>query len=72
MSPGSKLREKMQEKYMSVEDLANDLGYSRQHVSALLHDKRVISAEAALRLSVIFKTSIYFWLDGPSDEKSRV
>jgi addiction module HigA family antidote len=66
MSTGRRLQEKIDAESISVCDLADALGYCRQHVSALLHNKRPISTETALRLSVIFKTSIYFWLDPPS------
>lgn len=63
MTIGTKLKSRLQNRDMSVTELAERLGYSRQYVSYLVNDRRKPSTETALRLSVLFGTSIYFWLN---------
>ena len=43
--------------------LAKDLGVSTSSVLALVHNRRKISVEMALRLSKYFGTSSKFWLN---------
>lgn len=43
--------------------LAKDLGVSTSSILDLVHNKRKISVEMALRLSKYFRTSSKFWLN---------
>lgn len=50
-------------KKMSQDELARALGVSRVSVSQILHDRRNLTAEMALRLARVLGTSPEFWLD---------
>lgn len=63
MEVSTKLRLKLQERHMTVSELAKKLGYCRQHTSALVNGKRGVSVKSALKLSATFGTSIHFWLN---------
>jgi addiction module HigA family antidote len=61
--PGAILREDVLPALnMSQTELADRLGVSRLSVSELLHEKRALSAEMALRLSKLLDTSPESWL----------
>jgi len=62
--PGEMLREDFMPDYgLSVAGLADALGVSRQTVNELLRERRALSPEMALRLSLLFGNSPEFWLN---------
>ena len=62
--PGQMLREDfMPDYHLSVANLAGELGVSRQTVNEIVHERRAISPEMALRLSKLFGNSAEFWLN---------
>jgi addiction module HigA family antidote len=62
--PGQMLREDfMPDYHLSVANLAEALGVSRQTVNEIVHERRAISTEMALRLSKLFGNSAEFWLN---------
>jgi addiction module HigA family antidote len=61
--PGALLREDvLPALHMSQTELADRLGVSRVSVSELLHEKRALSPEMALRLSKLLDTTPESWL----------
>ena len=62
--PGEVLREDFMPDYdLTVTNLAEALGVSRQTVNELLRERRALSPEMALRLSALFGNSPEFWLN---------
>ena len=62
--PGEMLREDFLPDYgLAVSTFAKALGVSRQTVNELLHERRSVSPEMALRLSRLFGNSAEFWLN---------
>ncbi len=62
--PGAMLREDFLPEYnLTVATLADALGVSRQTVNELVHERRSLSTEMALRLSRLFGNSPEFWLN---------
>ena len=62
--PGEMLREDFLRDYgLSVAGLASALGVSRQTVNELVRERRSVSPEMALRLSLLFGNSPEFWLN---------
>ena len=62
--PGEILREEfMAELGMSVAQLASMLGVSRQTVNELVHERRAVSPDMALRLGKLFGMSPQSWLN---------
>ena len=62
--PGEMLREEFMPDYgLSVAKLADALGVSRQSVNELVHERRSLSTEMALRLARLFGTSPQYWLN---------
>ena len=62
--PGEMLREEYMPDYgLSVRDLAELLGVSRQSVNELVGERRSLSTEMALRLSQLFGNSPESWLN---------
>ena len=47
---------------LSQNRLANDLGVPPRRINEIVHDKRRITADTALRLAKYFKMSPEFWL----------
>ncbi|NCD32422.1 MAG: addiction module antidote protein, HigA family [Spartobacteria bacterium] len=47
---------------ISQNKLGRDLGVSPRRINEIIHGKRSITADTALRLSVYFGNSAYFWL----------
>ncbi len=61
--PGEMLREDFLPEYgLSVAELAEAIGVSRQTVNELLRERRGVSPEMALRLSRLFGNTPEFWL----------
>ena len=48
---------------LTVADLANRLGVSRQSVNELIRERRSLSVDMALRLARLFATSAECWLN---------
>lgn len=62
--PGEMLREDFLPDYgLTVDGLAESLGLSPQLVNDLLHERRAVSPEMALRLARLFGNSPEFWLN---------
>lgn len=62
--PGEVLREEfMPDLDLSVTQLAERLGVSRQSVNELVREKRAVSPDMALRLGRLFNMSPQFWLN---------
>ena len=62
--PGEMLREDFVPDYhLTVTELAAALGVSRQTVNELLHERRAVSPQMALRLARLFGNSPEFWLN---------
>lgn len=63
-TPGDLLREQVVGRLGITQDqLADALGVSRYSVNQLINDRRAITAEMALRLSVVLGTTAEFWLE---------
>jgi addiction module HigA family antidote len=66
--PGEILREEfMQPLGLSQTRLGRDLGVSPRSINEIVHGKRSITADAALRLSRYFGTSAELWLGLQAD-----
>lgn len=62
--PGEMLREDFLPEYgLTPTLLANAVGVSRQTINELLHERRALSPEMALRLGRFFGNSPEFWLN---------
>ena len=48
---------------ISVTQLAEQIGVSRQAISRLINERSSISADMAIRLSIAFETTPEFWLN---------
>jgi addiction module HigA family antidote len=66
--PGDILRDEfMQPLGLSQTRLGRDLGVSPRRINEIVHGKRSITADTALRLSRYFGTSAEFWLGLQTD-----
>jgi antitoxin HigA-1 len=62
--PGEMLREDFLPDYnLTASSLAEAIGVSRQSIYELLHERRSVSPEMALRLAKLFGNSPEFWLN---------
>lgn len=62
--PGEMLREDFMPDYgLTVAQLAEAVGVSRQSINELLREKRALSPEMAIRLGRLFGNSPEFWLN---------
>ena len=62
--PGEMLREDFLPDYgLTISDLADALGVSRQTINELVRERRAVSPEMALRLARLFGNSPEFWLN---------
>ncbi|MDO4290799.1 MAG: HigA family addiction module antitoxin [Eggerthellaceae bacterium] len=62
--PGEMLREEFMPDFgLSVAALAKHLAVSRQTVNELVHERRAVSPEMALRLARVFGTTPQYWLN---------
>jgi addiction module HigA family antidote len=52
---------------ISQNRLGRDLGVSPRRINEIIHGKRIITADTALRLSRFFGTSAEFWLGLQAD-----
>ena len=61
--PGEILREEfLKPMGISQNKLGTDLGVSPRRINEIIHEKRAITADTALRLAQYFKMSPQFWL----------
>ena len=61
--PGEILAEEMQEMGMSANALAKALGVPANRITAILNERRGVTADTALRLARYLGTSPEFWLN---------
>ncbi len=60
--PGEFLQEMMDELHLSQYFLAKSLGVSAMRISHIVHKRRPVTAEMALRLGLFFNQSPEYWL----------
>ena len=61
--PGQILLEEFMVPYQLTQNrLARDLGVPPRRINEIVHGKRAVTADTALRLSVYFGTSAQFWM----------
>jgi addiction module HigA family antidote len=64
VTPGEMLREEFLKEYgLSQNRLAKAIGISPNRIALIVNDRRRISADTALRLSLYFGNSPEFWLN---------
>ena len=61
--PGRLLRREIEARELSANRLALDLGVPSGRITGILHGRRSISADTAVRLGRYFGNSAQFWLD---------
>jgi len=61
--PGETIKELLEEKNMTQEELAIRCGYSAKHVSEVLSGKKNISSKFANSLEYVFGISTEFWIN---------
>ena len=61
--PGAYLRELIEELTLSQYRLARSLGVTAMRISLLVHEKRPVTAELALRLGRFFGQDPRYWLN---------
>ena len=62
--PGEMLREDFMPDYgLTVPRLAGELSVSRQTINELLHERRALSPQMAVRLARLFGNSAEFWIN---------
>ena len=61
--PGEHLAEELDALKMSAAELARNLAVPTNRVTAILHGRRAITGDTALRLAHFFGTSAEFWLN---------
>lgn len=62
--PGEMLREEFMPDFgLSVAALAKHLAVSRQTANELVHERRAVSPEMALRLARVFNTTPQYWMN---------
>ena len=61
--PGAVLKEELEERRLSANRLALALGVPAGRINEILHKKRSITPDTAIRLAVFFGGSPEFWLN---------
>lgn len=61
--PGEHLAEELKELGMSAAELARQLNVPTNRVTEILHGRRAITGDTALRLAHFFGTTAEFWLN---------
>ena len=61
--PGETIKEILEDKGMSQEELAIRTGYSAKHVSEVINGKKDISSKFANALEYVFNIPTEFWLN---------
>ena len=72
VSVSAVLRDALKTRGLSQERLADSLGVSRLSVNQLVNGKRSVSAEMAIRLSVVLGTTPQFWLNLQRDNDLKL
>jgi len=70
--PGRILFQGIRDYELSVSQVARDTGIPVSTLSAIVHGKRPVSAENALRIGKYFGTSPKYWINLQSDYDLRV
>ena len=70
--PGEHLAEELRELEMSAAELARQLAVPTNRVTEILHGRRAITGDTALRLAHFFGTTPEFWLNLQSLYQLRV
>jgi antitoxin HigA-1 len=70
--PGEHLAEELRALHMSASELAHRLRVPPNRITAILHGRRAITGDTALRLGHFFGTSAEFWLNLQSLYEVRV
>jgi addiction module HigA family antidote len=60
---GEILRDELDERQLSANRLALDLGVAGSRITGILNGRRAISADTALRLGQYFGNSAKFWMN---------
>lgn len=61
--PGEHLAEQLEDLGMSAAELGRQLGVPTNRITAILHGRRAITGDTALRLGHFFGNSPQFWLN---------
>src|SRR5262245_29121599 len=61
--PGDGLRDELQEVNVGLNELARALRVPMNRISAIVHGKRAITVDTAMRLGRYFGTSPQYWLN---------
>ena len=61
--PGEHLTEQLEDLGMSAAELGRQLGVPTNRITAILHGRRAITGDTALRLGHFFGNSPLFWLN---------
>ena len=61
--PGEHLREELEELGLSARAFASALNVPTNRITAILNERRAVTADTALRLARYFGTSAEFWLN---------
>jgi antitoxin HigA-1 len=61
--PGEILADELSELGVTPTELSRQIGVPANRISQIIHGKRAITGDTALRLSRWFKTSAEFWLN---------
>jgi addiction module HigA family antidote len=73
VTPGEILKEEFLAEYaLSQNQLAKALGISPNRITEIVNDRRRITADSALRLSLYFGNSTEFWLNLQSHYDLRI
>ena len=70
--PGEMLRDELEERGISMNQLARELCVPMNRISAIVNGKRAISADTALRLGRFFGTSAQMWMGLQADYGLKV
>ncbi len=61
--PGEHIAEQLQELGMSAAEFARRIDVPTNRVTELMHGKRAVTADTAMRLARAFRTSARFWMN---------
>ncbi|MBA2594464.1 MAG: HigA family addiction module antidote protein [Gammaproteobacteria bacterium] len=70
--PGEHLAEQLEDLGMSAAELGRQLGVPTNRITAILHGRRAITGDTALRLGHFFGNSPQFWLNLQATYELRV
>lgn len=70
--PGEHLAEQLEDLEMSAAELGRQLGVPTNRITAILHGRRAITGDTALRLGHFFGNSPQFWLNLQATYELRI